>query len=65
MKMIEDIPTLGPVSATVRLPRPPSRVSDTLSGEPVACTAQADGRYTVNLPSLHIHSAIVFDDSAA
>jgi hypothetical protein len=33
MEMIEDIPTLGPVTASVRLPRSPSRVYDALTGE--------------------------------
>ncbi len=33
MEMIEDIPTLGPVAASVRLPRSPSRVYDALTGE--------------------------------
>lgn len=33
MEMIEDIPARGPLTASVRLPRSPSRVYDALTGE--------------------------------
>lgn len=60
MEMIEDIPTLGPVTASVRLPRTPSRVYDALTGEDVPFTNGGD-RVEVRLPSLRIHSALVFE----
>jgi len=60
MEMIEDIPTLGPLTASVRLPRTPSRVYDALTGEDVPFTNGGD-RVEVRLPSLRIHSALVFE----
>jgi hypothetical protein len=60
MEMIEDIPTLGPVTASVRLDRTPSRVVDLLNGAPMPFTYR-DGRATVTLPSLRIHGAIAFE----
>jgi hypothetical protein len=63
MEMIEDIPAIGPVSATVRLPNPPSRVYDALSGEDVAWNEAGQGAYRVAVPSLRIHTAIVFEGS--
>lgn len=62
MEMIEDIPTLGPVTASVRLPRSPSRVYDALTGADVPFTNAGD-RVEVQLPGLHIHSALVFEDT--
>lgn len=62
MEMIEDIPALGAVSATLRLPQAPSRVYDAMTGEDVPAVANDDGTWTVNLPGLHIHRAVVFDD---
>ncbi|MDB5539309.1 MAG: hypothetical protein JWQ89_1036 [Devosia sp.] len=62
MEMIEDIPTLGPVTASVRLPRSPSRVYDALTGKDVPFSNGGD-RVEVTLPSLHIHSALVFEGS--
>jgi hypothetical protein len=61
MEMIEDIPTLGQVTAAVRLPATPRRVYDALSGEDVAWSARPDGAVEVTLPSLRIHTALVFD----
>jgi len=63
MEMIEDIPTLGPVTASVRLPRSPTRVYDALTGSDVPFTNGGD-RVEVQLPSLHIHSALVFEGTA-
>ena len=63
MEMIEDIPTLGPVTTSVRLPSEPSRAFDAMTGESVAFT-YADGRASVTVPSLRIHSAIVFEGVA-
>lgn len=63
MEMIEDVPTLGPVTATVRLPAAPRRVYDALSGKEVAWTTRGAGAYEVTLPSLHIHAALVFEGS--
>lgn len=60
MEMIEDIPTLGPVTASVRLPRTPTRVYDALTGEDVPFSNGGD-RVEVRLPSLRIHSALVFE----
>lgn len=61
MEMIEDVPTLGPVSATVRLSGAPRRVYDALSGEDIAWNAGADGAISVTLPSVRIHRAVVFE----
>lgn len=60
MEMIEDIPALGPVTASVRLPRTPARVYDALTGEDVPFTNGGD-RVEVRLPSLRIHAALVFE----
>lgn len=62
MEMIEDIPTLGPVTASVRLPRTPTRVYDAITGADVPFT-NGGNRVEIKLPSLHIHSAIVFEGS--
>ena len=61
MEMIEDIPALGPISATVRLPQVPSRVYDALTRQDVACRDNGDGSFTIALPGLHIHRALVFE----
>jgi len=63
MEMIEDIPTLGPITASVRLPRTPTRVYDAITGEDVPFTNGGD-RVEVRLPSLHIHTALVFEGTA-
>ncbi len=60
MEMIEDIPTLGPVTASVRLPRTPTRVYDALTGEDIPFENGGD-RVEVRIPSLRIHSALVFE----
>jgi hypothetical protein len=64
MEMIEDIPAIGPVSATVRLPNPPARVYDALSGADIGWSDAGQGAYRVTVPSLHIHTVIVFEGSA-
>ena len=64
MEMIEDIPAIGPVSATVRLPRPPARVYDALSGADITWSEAGQGAYRIAVPGLRIHTAIVFDGSA-
>ena len=61
MEMIEDVPTLGPVSASVRLPKSPRRVYDALSGEDIAWSAGENGAVSVTVPSLRIHRAVVFE----
>lgn len=61
MEMIEDIPAIGPVSATVRLPKAPNRVYDALTQADVAWTAVGEGAYRVAIPSLRIHAALVFE----
>jgi hypothetical protein len=53
MEMIEDIPSIGPVTAKVRLPSTPSRVYDALTG--------TDGTVSVTVPRLRIHTAVVFE----
>ncbi|MEO8756797.1 MAG: beta-galactosidase trimerization domain-containing protein [Devosia sp.] len=63
MEMIEDIPSLGPVTASVRLPKPPSRVYDALTDENLSF-AIAGNRVEVQLPALRIHAAVVFEGSA-
>jgi hypothetical protein len=62
MEMIEDIPTIGPITASIRLPRSPSRVYDALTGADVPFTNGGD-RVEIRLPGLRIHSAIVFEGS--
>ena len=64
MEMIEDVQPIGPVTASVRLPRQPSRVYDALTGADVDWQATADGRIAVTIPRLRIHSAIVFEGTA-
>ena len=63
MEMIEDIPALGPVTASVRLPSAPSRAYDAITGEDIAFT-YTDGRAGVTVPSLRIHAAVVFEGAA-
>jgi hypothetical protein len=61
IEMIEDIPAIGPVTASVRFPNPPSRVYDAQSGEDVGWSQGADGAVKVTVPRLHIHAALVFE----
>lgn len=61
MEMIEDIPSIGPVTAKVRLPSPPRRAFEAISGEPVAVADLGGGQYGVTLDRLHIHAAVVFE----
>ena len=61
--MIEDIPSLGSITASVRLPQSPTRVYDALTGQDVAF--HIDGqRVQVTVPSLRIHAALVFEGTA-
>jgi hypothetical protein len=64
MEMIEDLPTLGPVTTSVRLGRKPARVYDALSGEDLPFKVAAGGRVEVTVPSLHIHRAVIFEAAA-
>jgi hypothetical protein len=64
MEMIEDIPALGAVEASLRLPQKPTRVFDALTGEDIAWKQEANGRVSIALPALHIHRAIVFEGTA-
>jgi hypothetical protein len=64
MEMIEDIPAIGPVTAKVRLPSPPRRAFEAVSGEPVEVTDLGNGQYGVTLDRLRIHAAIVFEQNA-
>jgi hypothetical protein len=61
MEMIEDVPAIGPVTARIRLPQPPRRVFDAISGDEMAWTQNADGRIEVVVPRLRIHTALVFE----
>lgn len=61
MEMIEDIPAIGPVTASVRLPSPPKRAYEAVSGAELAITETSNGRYAVTLDRLHIHAAVVFE----
>ncbi|QQA44337.1 alpha-amylase family protein [Pelagovum pacificum] len=63
MEMIEDIPAIGPVRAEVRLPKAPKRAFDAMTGEELEVTSAGEGCYAVTIPRLHIHSAIVFEES--
>lgn len=60
MEMIEDVPTLGPVTASIRLPRTPSRVYDAMTGADVPFRSGGD-RVEITIPSLRIHTALVFE----
>ena len=62
MEMIEDVAAIGPVTARLRLPRSPSRVYDAVTGKDVSFT-NAEGYVEVTLSRLHIHSALVFEES--
>ena len=59
MEIIEDLPTLGPVTASLRLDHGPIRVYDAMSGEDLPFSFAGDGRIELSLPSLHIHRAVV------
>ncbi len=61
MEMIEDVPAIGPISATVRLPKTPSKCYDAISGDAVRCVSGNDGSYTITVSRLHMHAAIVFE----
>jgi hypothetical protein len=63
MEMIEDIPTLGPVTSKLRLAKRPSRVLDAITGAELPFSETDDGRISVTVPSLRIHTALVFEDS--
>jgi len=63
MEMIEDIPALGPVTASVRLPRPPTRVYDALTGQDIPFSNEGD-RVEVRVPGFRIHTALVFEGTA-
>lgn len=63
MEMIEDIPTLAAVKASVRLPAP-RRVFDALTGAEIAWKQEPGGRVAITLPSLHIHGVVVFEGTA-
>jgi hypothetical protein len=64
MEMIEDIPSIGPISARVRLPNRPQRAYEAISGEPLVITDLGGGQYGVTLDRLRIHAAVVFEDHA-
>lgn len=61
MEMIEDIPAIGPVTASVRLPQAPVRAFEAISGASLPITDTGDGCYAVTLNRLRIHAAVVFE----
>ncbi|RFU45644.1 alpha-amylase family protein [Paraburkholderia sp. DHOC27] len=61
MEIIEDIPAIGPVVVSVRLPQTPARSYDALSGTPLDWTLTADGAVQVTVPRLRIHAALAFE----
>ena len=61
MEMIEDLPAIGPVHASVRLPTTPRRVFDAISGQSLEWASNGDGGIEITIPSLRIHAAIVFE----
>ena len=61
MEMIEDVPVLAAVSASVKLPATPTRVFDALTGQDIDWKQEPGGRVTITLPSLHIHAVVVFE----
>ena len=63
LEMIEDVPSIGPVRARVRLAKPPVRVYDAASGRKVDWTIGSDGKVEVEIPNLHIHAAVVFESN--
>ncbi|MCJ7874084.1 alpha-amylase family protein [Phaeobacter sp. J2-8] len=60
IEVIEDIPRLGPLTASVALDQKPARVVTVPDGTALDWDWQ-DGRATVNLDGLHIHRAIAFE----
>jgi hypothetical protein len=64
MEMIEDVQAIGPVRSSVRLPQPPNRAYDAITGEDVPLEDSGNGYYSVTLPSLRIHAAIVFEGTS-
>ena len=64
MEMIEDVQAIGPVRASVRLPRPPTRAFDAMSGQAIAVEDSGNGYFSVTLPSMRIHAAVVFEGTS-
>jgi len=64
IEMIEDVPTLGPVTVRLRLKGEPTGVHDAASGAALAWRRDAEGAIVVDLPDLHIHRAIVIDGTS-
>lgn len=62
MEMIEDIPSIGPLRVSLRLPAPPKRVYDALTGRAMEWQVNGKGRVEVAVSYLRIHTAIVFED---
>jgi len=60
VEMIEDIPTLADVRASVRVSSAPIRVVDAASGEAIE-HHHANGRVEIRLPRLHVHVAIAIE----
>jgi hypothetical protein len=61
MEMIEDVPTLGPVTLSVRVNGKPTRVVDGITGETLEYEQDEHGRVIVRLPSIEIHRAVVLE----
>jgi hypothetical protein len=65
MEMIEDVPAIGPVTSRLRLPQPPSRVFDAMTGDEMDWTTNASGQVEVTVSRLRIHTALVFEGTTA
>lgn len=61
MEMIEDVPTIGPISVSLRLPRGVTRAYDALSGDPIEFTLNANGSLQITIPRMRIHAALAFE----
>ena len=58
--VFDEIPAVGPLTVSVRMPRPPSRVTVEPGGA-IPEQALKDGCLTVRIPALAIHEAIVVE----
>ncbi|MEP3428643.1 MAG: beta-galactosidase trimerization domain-containing protein [Roseibium sp.] len=60
MEMIEDIPALASITASVRCDQEPARAFNVITGEDVPCYYE-DGYANITVGDLHIHAAIALD----
>ncbi len=57
---IDDIPTVGPVTVTMKVPRKPEKVSLAFEKGPLEWKHRA-GKITVTVPAVHVHAAVVVE----